>query len=156
MTTTTVSTPNSSDNLTYGHVYKQLIYEHIIVPALISVNVIVITLLSIVTAVLVCYFIRKYFKTSESIVTAAITGALIVSTYAGVGKAPLEDVVPVSDNPAYQTVRIQRSDESQLKETATITIRSTGVCTSPQYENIPGDDTNNNNSCDEGDYENVE
>ena len=65
-------------------------------------------------------------------------------------------LVPVSDNPAYQMVRIPRSDETlQLKETATITIQ----CTSPQYENIPGDDTKNkdsNNSCDEGDYENVE
>ena len=85
MTTTSVSTPNSSDNLTgivimQGHVYKQLIYEHIIVPALISVNVIVITLLSIITGVLVCYFIRKYFKTSKSFVTVANTSALIVST----------------------------------------------------------------------------
>ena len=67
-------------------------------------------------------------------------------------------MVPVSDNPAYQMVRIQRSDESQLKETATITIQST-TCTSPLYENIPGDGTknkDNNNSCDEGDYENVD
>ena len=68
-------------------------------------------------------------------------------------------MVPVSDNPAYQMVIVQRSVETpQLKETATITIRST-ACTSPQYENIPEDDTknkDNNNSCDEGDYENVE
>ena len=69
-------------------------------------------------------------------------------------------MVPVSDNPAYQMVRIQRNDESQLKETSTITIRST-ACTSPQYENIPRDETknkdkDNNKSCDEGDYENVD
>ena len=67
-------------------------------------------------------------------------------------------MVPVSDNPAYQMVRMLRNDESQLKDTATITIPST-ACTSPQYENIPGVNTknkDNNNSSDEDDYENVE
>ena len=86
MTTTSVSTPNPSDNLTgivlcWGMCITILIYDHTTVPALISVNAIVITLLSIVTAVLVCYFIRKYFKTSKSIVPAVITSTLIVSTY---------------------------------------------------------------------------
>ena len=70
---------------------------------------------------------------------------------AGVGKAPLEDVVSVSDNPAYQMVTtLQRSDESQLKS----------ILIAPSYENIPGMDVehkeNEKNICDEGDYENVE
>ena len=70
---------------------------------------------------------------------------------AGVGKAPLEDVVPVNENPAYQMVTtLQRSDESQLKS----------ILTAPSYENIPGVDVEHKekdkNICDEGDYENVE
>ena len=72
---------------------------------------------------------------------------------AGVGKAPLEDVVPVNENPAYQmvtTYTLQRSDKSQLKS----------ILTAPSYENIPGMDVehkeNEKNICDEGDYENVE
>ena len=70
-------------------------------------------------------------------------------------------MVPVSDNPAYQMViiqRINRSDESQLKETASI-IAGQSTVTSPQYENIPAGVDNEHavprdNS--EDDYEKVE
>ena len=74
-------------------------------------------------------------------------------------KAPLQDVVPVSDNPAYQMViiqRINRSDESQLKELKMASAGQSTDHTLPQYENIhikPKE--NNNSSCDEDDYEKV-
>ena len=47
---------------------------------------------------------------------------------------PLEDAVPVRDNPAYQMVTIQKSDKQELRGTANITDQSI-ACTTV-YENI--------------------
>ena len=47
---------------------------------------------------------------------------------------PLEDDVPVSDNPSYQMITIQKRDEQQLREGANITDQS--IASTPEYENI--------------------
>ena len=153
--------PDSSDNLTSNisvyssHYYQQLFYNSI-VPALISVNVV--TVVTILAAIMCCYILRKYIKTSKLTITVITVYLITVSTGA---KGPVQDVVTVSDNPAYQMVIIQRINRtdvnSQLKETTSI-IADQSTVTSPQYENIAGVDIRhmNNNSGDEGDYENVE
>ena len=140
-------------------VYEHSIINYYVVPILISVNVI--TVITILAAIMCCYILRTYIKTSKSTITAIIVYHLSVST--GAAKGPLQDVVSVSDNPAYQMViiqRINRTDETQLKETASIAGHQSTV-TSPQYENIPGVDiknkvAKNNNSVDDDDYEKVE
>lgn len=78
----------------------------------------------------------------------------------GVSKAPLQDIVPVHANPAYQLVTIQRTDEPHINHSSVISGHSAtqrpidSATVSHQYENVVEVDKKHRGGGDEHDYEN--
>lgn len=76
----------------------------------------------------------------------------------GMSKAPLQDVVPVHVNPAYQFVTIQRTDELHKDQSSAITCiqqPTDSAEVSHQYENVVEVDNKCEGDGNEHDYENM-
>lgn len=86
-----------------------------------------------------------------------------VNSIIGVSKAPLQDVVPVHANPAYQLVTIQRTDELHINQSSVISSHSTtqqtittdSAAVSHQYENAVEVNKKYRGDGNEHDYENM-
>ena len=76
-------------------------------------------------------------------------------------KAPLHDVVPVYENPAYQLVTIQRTDEQHINQSSAISGHSTtqqpidSDAVPHQYENVVEVNKKTREDGNKHDYENM-
>ena len=105
-----------------------------IIAASVTLNVATVSTIIVMVAVIIgCYLHRKETQ-SKPLFSLHLMTALVTAV-TGAARAPLEDVVPVSDNPAYQMVTtLQRAQQTS----------NDGL--THQYENITQG---------EHDYENV-
>ena len=105
-----------------------------IIAASVTLNVATVSIIIVLVAVIIGGYLHRKKQQSKPLFSLQLMTALVTAVTGAAG-APLEDVVPVSDNPAYQMVTtLQRAQQTS----------NDGL--THQYENI---------TLEEHDYENV-
>ena len=106
-----------------------------IIAASVTLNVATVSTIIVLVAVIIGGYLHRKKQQSKPLFSLQLMTALVTAV-TGAARAPLEDVVPVSDNPTYQMVTtLQRTQQQTSNDGLT-----------HQYDNITQE---------EHDYENV-